>query len=231
MMALGLIAGLHHTAADDESDPMLLNSPTLDLSEFTEQTAPDSNDVQQVSVEIDHVQKGLSYHRQGLFAQAVESYRKHLAYDDDNADAWHLMGLATQQKSDSEMDKVNAEIYIKKVKDCKHESTCHCTLCDDIICINRPLLFNQKFLFIIGMHLSMHQTCKQLFPRSVHQIVAPNKERILNLTPWQKRNTLAIWEFFCSQPDVSLRAWQGCIQPSVCTLLANYATKKAFRRM
>ena len=86
IIALGLIAGLHDTTADDEFETELLDDPMIDLSAFTEQAAPDSQHVQ-VSVEIDHLQNGLSYHRRGMFVQAVESYRKHFAYDGGNVDA------------------------------------------------------------------------------------------------------------------------------------------------
>ena len=64
---------------------------------------------------VNHMQTGLTYHQKGMFSQAAESYKKHLAQDNNSADAWHLLGLATQQQSNARERKLDAEKYIEKV--------------------------------------------------------------------------------------------------------------------
>ena len=161
IVTLGLIAGLDYTTGEDESDPVLRDNPRLDLSAFTDQTAVNADHVQ-VSVQMDHVQNGLSYHRQGMFVQAVESYRKHLEYDDGNADAWHLMGLATQQKSESEADKANAEIFIKKVENTESMSNYmlnrHWTCCSDF-CLCLQAIALQPEISLYHRYKSAYTPC------------------------------------------------------------------------
>ena len=70
-----------------------------------------------MSVDTKTLDAAVEHHQNGELAVAVEIYQEILSHDPDNADAWHLMGVAAHQQGNAVVSVYTRDVAESKAKD------------------------------------------------------------------------------------------------------------------